>query len=134
MFEDLFPKDNPYINYLQQVMDTMVNEFPKDSQGFEHDNSGWTAAAGYLGPMFIYTYLKNKDNELVAYHANQACILFACSMLNNMAGKIPVVGGIIKRLGATAIMLLSFMGAKNAVAKSKTPLPIVGSLNISILK
>lgn len=133
-FEDIFSKDNPYINYLQQVMDTVVKEFPKDEVKMEHDNSGWTAAASYLGPAFIYTYLKNRDSELICYHANQACILFAANIALNFISKLPLVGGLIKKAGNIALIVSAFMGAKNAVAKKMEPAPGLSKIDITVLK
>lgn len=129
---EMFSDKNPYINYLQQVMDTVVSEFPKGEAGFKHDNTGWIAAAGYLGPAFVYTYYKNKDSELVRFHANQAFTLFAAYILAGFAGKIPLAGGLLRKLLRTAVSVLAFMGAKSAVAGKTEPLPVVGELGIKL--
>lgn len=134
VFEDVFSKDNPYINYLQQVMDTVVKDFPKDEDRMAHDNSGWTAAASYLGPAFIYTYIKNRDSALICYHANQACILFAAKIVLDFVGKLPLLGGLIKKAGNIALLYSAFLGAKNAVAKKMEPAPGLNKLDITILK
>ena len=135
-FEDVFSKDNPYINYLQQVMDTVVKDFPKDEDRMTHDNSGWTAAASYIGPAFIYTYLKYKDSELVRYHANQACVLFGAEVLSKIfyKNRIPVIGGALKNATNLLFFVLAFMGARAAVANDQKPLPVLGDLNLTILK
>ncbi len=133
-FEDVFSKDNPYINYLQQVMDTVVKDFPKDEDRMTHDNSGWTAAASYIGPAFIYTYLKNRDSKLICYHANQACLLFAANVALNFVEKLPLIGGLLKKAGGIALLASAFMGAKNAVAKKFEPAPGLGKINITVLK
>lgn len=138
--DDSFLKDNPYINYLQRVMDTVVNEFPgKDDEDFkaklrEHDNSGWIAAAGYLGPAFIYTYLKYGEYDIVRYHANQACILFLLNIATEFIGKTPILGKPLRSIASMALFALAFIGARAAVAKKSEPVPLVGELGIEILK
>lgn len=134
IFNELFTDDNPYIKYLQQVMDTVVNEFPKDdSRLAEHDNTGWTAAAGYLGPTFIYTYLKNRDSELICYHANQSCLLFVAYLVLGLLDKLPL-GGILKKAGRTAVFFFAFNGMRNAVARKKEPASPLGALGMEIIK
>lgn len=138
--DDSFLKDNPYINYLQQIMDTVVNEFPGKNDGefesklHEHDNSGWIAAASYLGPAFIYTYFKYNEFDLVRYHANQACILFLLNIAADFIGKTPILGKPLKSIASAALFALAFVGAKAAVAKKCEPVPVVGELGIEILK
>lgn len=133
ILDDIFSNKNPYINYLQQVMDTVVKDFPKDEK-IEHDNTGWVAAASYLGPAFIYTYIKNRDSKLICYHANQACLLFMLNIAHDFAGKLPLIGGLIKKAGNVALFALAFLGARNAVAKKMEPVPGLNNLNITILK
>lgn len=125
---EMFSDKNPYINYLQQVMDTVVSEFPRDAM--KHDNTGWIAAASYIGPAFLYTYYKNKDSELVRFHANQACAVFAAYLIAGIADRIPLVGGLIKKLLRTGIGVLAFMGARSAVAGKTEPLPVIGEIGI----
>lgn len=138
--DDSFLKDNPYINYLQQIMDTVVNEFPgkKDGEGGlnigSHDNTGWIAAASYLGPAFLYTYYKYNEHDLVRYHANQACILFVLNIAAEFVGKLPILGKSLKSIASLGLLLLAFAGARAAVAKKFEPLPFVGELGIEILK
>lgn len=138
--DESFLKDNPYINYLQRVMDTVVNEFPgKDGEEFkaklqDHDNSGWIAAAGYLGPAFIYTYLKYGEYDIVRYHANQACILFLLNIGAEFIGKTPILGKALKSVASMALFALAFIGARAAVAKKCEPVPLVGELGIELLK
>ncbi len=138
--DDSFLKDNPYINYLQQVMDTVVNEFPgkKDGEGGidlgKFYDTGWIAAASYLGPAFIYTYYKHNDKDLVRYHANQACLLFLLNIAADFVGKTPILGKPLKSIASLALFVLAFIGARAAVAKKCEPVPFVGELGIEILK
>ena len=126
----IFSDENPYINYLQQVMDALG----EDDSIRIHDDGRWTAALSYLGPAFIYTYIKNRDNELVCFHANQACLLFAAYLGMAIFDRIPLVGGLIKKAGRAGLTALAFVGAKNAVANKKDALPIIGELGITVLK
>lgn len=133
-FGGIFSKDNPYINYLQQVMDS-VKDMPKEERDkLQHDDMRWIAAAGYIGPAFLYTYYKHRDSELVKWHANQACVLFAAYLLCGVLDKLPLLGGLIKKTARAGISLLAFAGAKSAVANKTDPLPVVGTLDLGIFK
>ena len=133
-----FLKSNPYINAMQEVMgqlkkDDNTGEF----QSLPHDNTPWIAAASYLGPAFLYTYFaKGKDSELIRYHANQACVLFGAKLLSMAFYKkeIPIIGGPLKKATNIMLLVLAFVGAKAAVAQKEKPLPVLGELNLNILK
>lgn len=131
-------KDNPFVNYFQEVMDTVVDKFPKEELeeklNLAHDNNRWIAAASYLGPAFAYTYYKYGDNELVRYHANQACLLFIARICAGVVGKLPVLGGPVKSLAKLGLLLLAFTGARTAVANQMRPVPLVGNVDVTILK
>ena len=131
-------KDNPYINAMQEVMGQMKkNDETGEYQGLPHDDTRWTAAASYLGPAFLYTYfVKGKDSELIRYHANQACILFCAQVLSSIfyRRKIPVIGTALKKATNLMFFVLAFIGARAAVADNQKPLPILGELNLTILK
>lgn len=136
-----FMNANPYINYMQEVMDTVVNKFPKDGNGTEmelpHDDNRWIAAASYIGPAFLYTYfVKGKDSEIIKYHANQACVLFGAEVLSGIfyRNRIPVLGNALKKATNIMFFALAFIGARAAVANQKKPLPVLGELNLTIFK
>lgn len=132
-----FLKDNPYINAMQEVIGQMKKDDDGKYQSLPHDNIPWIAAASYLGPAFLYTYFKyGKDSELVRYHANQACVLFATKLLS-MAfyrREFPIIGGAMKKATNLMLFALAFIGARAAVAQKEKPLPVLGELNLIILK
>lgn len=133
-------RENPFVNYLQEVMDTVVDKFPKEelereiSENMPHDNYRWYAAASYIGPAFIYTYYKYNDSELVRYHANQACLLFIAKLLSDVIGKVKFIGKPIHKVLDLALFALAFNNAKAAVANKQTPVPVLGQLGVEILK
>ena len=112
----------------------LFEQAEKMQEPLPHDNTRWTAALGYLGPMFIYTYLKNREDEFICYHANQSCLLFVCYLAAGAADKLPVIGGIIKKLLRALVSYLAFNGARNAAQNKKTPASYVGDLGITLLK
>lgn len=132
-----FLKDNPYINAMQEVIGQMKKDEDGKYQSLPHDNTPWIAAASYLGPACLYTYFKyGKDSELVRYHANQACVLFAVKLLSMAVNKkeIPVIGGAMKKATNILLFALAFIGARAAVAQKLKPLPVLGELDLTILK
>lgn len=133
-----FLKGNPYINAMQEVMGQMKKDDETgEYQGLPHDNTPWIAAASYIGPAFLYTYfIKGKDSELVRYHANQACVLFVAEVLSSIfySKKIPVIGGALKKATNLMFFVLALIGARAAVADKQKPLPVLGDLNLTILK
>ena len=137
VFSDLL-KDNPYINAMQEVMGQMKkDEATGEYQRLPHDNTPWIAAASYLGPAFLYTYfVKGKDSELIRFHANQACVLFCAQVVSSVfyRKKIPVIGNALKKATNFMFFVLAFIGARAAVADDKKPLPVLGELNLTILK
>lgn len=133
-----FLKDNPYLNAMQEVMDQMKkDDVTGEYQSLPHDNTPWIAAASYLGPAFLYTYfVKGKDSELIRYHANQACILFGAKLLSMAAYKkeIPFIGAPLKKATNLLFIVLAVIGARAAIAQKEKPLPVLGELNLTILK
>ena len=99
-----------------------------------HDDSRRTAALSYLGPAFVYTYAKNRDNEFICYHADQACSLFAAHLLAGALDKLPLFGGLLKKTARAALSALAFTGARNAFQNKKEPVPYIGELGIRLLK
>lgn len=91
------------------------------------------AAFGYIGPMFIYSLLKLGSSDLVKYHAKQSAILFALHMANSTLGVVPWVGKPVKKLFTAVLVVLGFLGARNAYFGKKEPVPIAGQVISSIL-
>lgn len=129
--------DNPFFSAFQQVMDSVSD---KDNEAeiknmLNLDNSRWIAAASYLGPAFLYTYfVKSNGNELIKYHANQACLLFIFDVATNIFKKVPFVGKSIKKACGLLTFVLAFLNAKKAVADKMEPVPFIGEMGITILK
>ena len=124
------PWDGELFDYLQKMMDSVK----ENDAAFPKDDERWTAALSYLGPAFIYTYTKNRDSELVCYHANQACLLFAAWLLAGSAKSIPLVGGALRSMLRWLLSAFAFKGARNAVALKKEPIPFIGELGIELLR
>ena len=128
--EETTPLEGEFFDYLQGMMDSFAG---KENE-LAHDNERWIAALSYLGPAFIYTYAKNRDSELIRYHANQACLLFIAWLAVGAVDKLPIIGGLLKKCARLGLSALAFTGAKNAVANKTEPVPFIGELGIQILK
>jgi len=125
-------EDNPYISYLQDVYDKMVNDFPGKTEKTDEYRERSLAAVGYIGPAFLYSVFKAKDSELIRFHANQACTLFVLYLAAGAAGKLPVLGKPVSGLLKAALGVLAFTGAKNAYNGKSEELPYIGTLGVKI--
>ncbi len=128
--------ENPFINAFQQVMDSVSDKDENDLKDvLKLDNNRWIAAASYLGPAFLYTYfVKSKGNELINYHANQACLLFIFDVATNVFKKIPIIGKPLKKACGITAAVLALLNAKKAVANKMEPVPFIGEMGITILE
>lgn len=126
--------DNPLLKYMQDAFEKMS----ASQQNIDLEENPFReqelAALGYLGPMFLYSMYKEKDSELVRYHANQAAVLLGLRILCEMFDKLPLIGKPIKKLAGAGLVVLGFLGARNAFANKKEPVPFIGELGIKIIK
>lgn len=126
--------DNPILKYMQDAFEKMSasqQDIDLEENPFREQE---LAALGYLGPMFLYSMYKEKDSELVRYHANQAAMLFGLRILCEMFDKLPLLGKPIKKLASAGLVVLGFLGARNAFSNKKEPVPFIGELGIKIIK
>lgn len=119
---------DPIFKYMQDAFDKASSNM--DEAGFEV--SGYMeqelAAAGYIGPAFIYSLIKCRDSELVKYHAKQSGLLLLAHMINEAVGVMPFVGKPLKKINTAGLIILAFIGARNAYFNKKEPVPVIGQL------
>ena len=92
------------------------------------------AATGYIGPLFIYSLIKNSGSELIRYHAKQSAMLLALHALNSVVAVVPYVGKPVKKINTAILVVLAFLGARNAYFGKKEPVPYVGQLFSKLLE
>lgn len=119
---------DPIFRYMQDA-------FNKASSGMSETDSNSSAyreqelaAVGYIGPAFIYSLMKCRDSELVRYHAKQSGMLLLAHIMNGAVGVMPVLGKPLKKINTALLIVLAFLGARNAYFNKKEPVPIVGKL------
>ena len=76
----------------------------------------------------IYSLMKCRDSELVRYHAKQSGMLLLAHIMNGAVGVMPVLGKPLKKINTALLIVLAFLGARNAYFNKKEPVPIVGKL------
>ena len=90
------------------------------------------AAASYLGPLVIVSYLLAKDDSFVKFHVRQGAVLFgieiALSVITSMFWGLFMLGQLIN-LG---VFVLAIIGIVNAVQGKERELPLVGHLAVHI--
>ncbi len=126
--------DNPILKYMQEAFDAASPEMTENDAIPDEFKERDLAAAGYIGPVFLYSLIKNSGSELVRYHAKQSAMILALHMLNSVIGAVPYVGKPVKKLNTTLLVLLAFLGARNAYFGKKEPVPFVGQIISSIME
>ncbi len=125
--------DNPILKYMQEAFNSASPEITENDKIPDEFKERDLAAVGYIGPVFLYSLIKNSGSELVKYHAGQSAMLLVMHMLNGVIGIAPYVGKPLKRLNTMLLVILAFLGARNAYFGRKEPVPFVGQIISSIM-
>lgn len=131
--EDSF-MDNPILKYMQEAFDKASPEMTEDDKIPDEFKERDLAAVGYIGPVFLYSLIKNSSSELVRYHAKQSAMLLVMHMLNGVIGAVPYLGKPVKKLNTMLLVILASLGARNAYFGKKEPVPFVGQIISSIME
>ncbi len=129
---DIF--DNPILKYMQEAFEKASPEMTEDDKLPEEYRERDLAATGYIGPVFIYSLIKDGGSDLVKYHAKQSAMLLLMHMLNGVVGAVPYLGKPVKKLNTALLVVLAFLGARNAYFGRKEPVPFVGQILNSIME
>ncbi len=94
------------------------------------NNKGITYLS-YLGILALIPFMSKKDDEFVQFHAKQGLNLFIFEVivniiLNVLGLGVTFISGIIYLL----FSILSIIGLVNVAKGLKTPLPVIGSIQI----
>lgn len=125
--------DNPILKYMQEAFNSASPEITENDKITDEFKERDLAAVGYIGPVFLYSLIKNSGSELVKYHAGQSAMLLVMHMLNGVIGIVPYVGKPLKRLNTMLLVILAFLGARNAYFGRKEPVPFAGQIISSIM-
>ncbi len=126
--------DNPILKYMQEAFDAASPEMTENDAIPDEFKERDLAAVGYIGPVFLYSLIKNSGSELVRYHAKQSAMLLALHMLNSVVGAVPYIGKPVKKLNTALLVILAFLGARNAYFGKKEPVPLAGQIISSIME
>lgn len=88
--------DNLILKYMQDAFEKASPEMTENDTIPGEYRERDLAATGYIGPVFLYSLLKDGSSELVKYHAKQSAMLLAMHMLNGVVGTVPYIGKPIK--------------------------------------
>ena len=94
--------DNPILKYMQEAFDAASPEMNENDKIPDEFKERDLAAVGYIGPVFLYSLIKNSGSELVKYHAKQSAMLLVMHMLNGVIGVVPYVGKPVKKLNTAS--------------------------------
>lgn len=78
----------------------------------------------------IALLLRDKNDEMVRHHLNQALVLNIIASIAGILGKIGGLFGVIGWVIGVACFVLSILGIIRAFKLSSDPLPVVGQIKI----
>lgn len=84
----------------------------------------------YLGPLFLIPLLSKPDSQFLRYHCNQGLVLMLYVILASIGSNIPVIGWMISVFGWITGISWFFKGLSNVREGKRSPLPVIGSVNI----
>ncbi len=126
--------DNPIFKYMQDAFEKANPQMNENDAIPDEFRERDLAATGYIGPLFLYSLLKNSGSELIKYHAKQSAMLLALHMLNGVVGIVPYIGKPVKKINTAILVVLAFLGARNAYFGKKEPVPYVGQIISKLLE
>lgn len=121
-------ENDPVFKYMKAAFDSASSNMPENGERDEEYMERELAAVGYIGPAFIYSFIKCRDSELVKYHAKQSGLILLAHMVNEAIGVVPYFGKPLKKINTALLIVLAFMGARNAYFGKKEPVPVLGEL------
>lgn len=78
----------------------------------------------------IAVLIRDKTDPFAAHHINQSLILNIISIIAGVAGRLPVVGGLISFIVSLVVLVLWIMGIIRAVMWDDRPLPLIGDIHL----
>lgn len=84
--------------------------------------------------IFLIPLLVEKENKFVKYHTNQGFLLFLFAIAGGLVGIIPVLGWLVSWLAGIATFVFAIIGILNAYHGEQKPLPLIGNIDIQIVK
>lgn len=96
------------------------------------ENSKLCAVISYITWIgwIIAFVIRDKEDEFVRLHLNQALILNIAAIVGAVIGFIPVIGTIISGIISLAVFVFAIWGIVRAVQGSSDPLPFVGGITL----
>lgn len=83
----------------------------------------------YLGILVFIPLFAAKESKFARFHVNQGLILFICSIVVFVIGKIPGLSAIVWLLDL-AILVFAILGIVNVVKGKAEKLPLIGNIRI----
>ena len=126
--------DNHIFQYMQDAFEKAGPQTTGDDKIPDEFRERDLAATGYIGPLFIYSLIKNSGSDLIKYHAKQSAMLLALHALNSVVAVVPYIGKPVKKINTMILVALAFLGARNAYFGKKEPVPYVGRIFAKLLE
>ncbi|GAA0465259.1 hypothetical protein [Alkalibacillus silvisoli] len=120
-------KNKEYKEYQDEKREDSAEEEAEAKDAQENKGLGIVAYIIFFVPLIIA-----KDSPFATYHANQGLLLLITAFVINVLGSIiPIIGWLfILPLGNLFIFILWLIGILNAAKGLKSPLPLVGTVEI----
>ncbi|MGB3057002.1 MAG: hypothetical protein WBC16_02455 [Candidatus Omnitrophota bacterium] len=84
------------------------------------------AVLSYLWVLCLIPILLKKDDEFIIFHAKQGLVLFITEAAFSIIGIIPLLGGLVAKLGIFICGILSLIGIVQVLMGNKWKIPVIG--------
>lgn len=94
----------------------------------KHDESKALAFIGILLGIvgFIIVLLAKRDSKYAMFYAKQGLVLTVAFVIVSIAGRIPILGGIVEGIGSLIFSVLWIIGLVYSLSGKMKDIPLVG--------
>lgn len=91
------------------------------------EDKAWAFIGIFLGIVgFIIVLLARRDSKYAMFYAKQGLVLTIAFVIVSIAGKIPILGVIIGKIGSLILFVLWIIGLVYSISGKMKNVPLVG--------
>jgi len=94
----------------------------------EIEEGRFFALISYISFLCIVSLVLKKDNKFAAYHAKQGLALFVMEVVTLIISILPLLGPVLKFLGAIIFSLVSIWGIFQVLMGNRARIPVISDI------